>query len=140
MAANTLNFGGGITAGAAGTTTLTLAGTNTGANTISGIIADGSATQLAVSKTGTGTWFLAGANTYTGGTTVNGGTLNINGDSAFGTAPSPTDAVNLIFTGNSTLQAGGPTVAPAPLETSRSTELPRSPSTPTAMRCRSPAW
>ena len=64
-----LNIGGGITGGAAGATVLTLGGTATGSNTISGVIANGSATTMAVTQSA-GTWVLAGANTYTGTTTV----------------------------------------------------------------------
>ena len=56
-----LNFGGGITGGATGATVLTLSGANTGNNTISGIIANGTATSLAVTKNGASTWDLTGA-------------------------------------------------------------------------------
>ncbi len=71
-----LLFGGGITPSAtSGTTTLTLAGSNTGANTIAGIVADNGAGSLAVVKNGTGLWILSGANKYSGGTTVMAGTL-----------------------------------------------------------------
>ena len=65
---------------------LTLQGTSTGANTISGIIQDnlvsGTATgtaKVGVTKTQAGTWILAGTNTYTGTTAVSGGTLVITG-------------------------------------------------------------
>jgi fibronectin-binding autotransporter adhesin len=50
------------------------------------------------------------ANTYTGGTTITGGLLNINSDTALGTAPS-VPATNLTFTGNATLQAGAAGIA-----------------------------
>ncbi len=57
-----------------GARTLTLSGTNTGANTLAAIIGDnGGATSL--TKTGIGKWVLSGANTYTGSTTVDTGTL-----------------------------------------------------------------
>jgi fibronectin-binding autotransporter adhesin len=83
VGAGTLNFGGGITgvATTGNTTTLTLAGTNTNDNTISGIIGDGSAGgKMALTKNITvGTWVLSGANTYTGATNVNGGLLKVNG-------------------------------------------------------------
>ena len=62
----TLNITGGITGGAAGATVLTLAGSNTNANTVSGLIANGTATSVAMSKSGAGTWVLSGANTFTG--------------------------------------------------------------------------
>jgi fibronectin-binding autotransporter adhesin len=55
---------------------LTLAGTNVNANTISGGIRDNTASgTVAIVKSGTGRWTLSGTNTYTGGTTVSGGTL-----------------------------------------------------------------
>jgi autotransporter-associated beta strand protein len=74
-----LSFGGRITPGAAsGTTTLTLGGSNAGANTISGALADNGAGKLAVTKNGGGVWVLTGANTYSGDTTVLGGTLKFN--------------------------------------------------------------
>ncbi len=74
----TLNFGGGITAGASsGTTTLQLAGTNTGANSISGQIANGTSGAILALTTQGGNWVLAGADTYTGATTVTGGTLRV---------------------------------------------------------------
>ncbi len=59
------------------TRTLTLAGTNTADNTLSALISNNGTGLVAVTKTGTGNWMLAGANTYTGATTVNGGTLSI---------------------------------------------------------------
>jgi autotransporter-associated beta strand protein len=64
-------------AGSGGTTTLQLDGTATN-NLIAGNImdsADGSPRVLSVTKLGTGTWTLSGKNTYTGTTTVSGGTL-----------------------------------------------------------------
>jgi fibronectin-binding autotransporter adhesin len=80
--AGTLNFEGGITGGATGNTVLTLSGSNTNANTISGIIGNGSATTLGITKSGTGTWVLSGENTYTGTTTAGGGVLKFNNATA----------------------------------------------------------
>ncbi|MFN5005279.1 MAG: autotransporter-associated beta strand repeat-containing protein [Bacteroidota bacterium] len=60
---------------------LSLAGTATG--TISGSITAGS-----VSKNGSGTWTLNSANSYTGGTALNAGVLNINNASALGSVSS----------------------------------------------------
>lgn len=55
---------------------LVLQGVNTGSNTISGIIPDGASGGVtSLEKNGTGTWVLAGANSYTGATTVNDGLL-----------------------------------------------------------------
>ena len=66
--------------GTSPTRTLTLGGTNTSANTISGVIqnnqiAGNPTAAVAVTKTGIGSWTLAGPNTYTGATTVSAGTL-----------------------------------------------------------------
>jgi autotransporter-associated beta strand protein len=58
----------------AGNRTLTLTGSNTGNNTFAMIIPQtGGATSVV--KNGVGTWVLTGASTYSGGTTVNNGTL-----------------------------------------------------------------
>jgi autotransporter-associated beta strand protein len=71
--ANTLTLStGGITAGTAGTKTIT---TSTGLVTISGVIGNGSGT-VAVVQNGPGTLTLSGANTFTGGLTINGGTVS----------------------------------------------------------------
>ena len=56
----------------------TLDGDNTGANTISGVLADNGSGQLAVTKSGSGLWILSGANSYSGRTTVLAGTLRFN--------------------------------------------------------------
>jgi autotransporter-associated beta strand protein len=50
-----------------------------------GILQNGSAGTLALAKTGAGTLTLTGANTYSGGTTLNAGTLEVGGSSALGT-------------------------------------------------------
>ena len=68
-------------AGAAGAT-LTTGGNNT-STTFSGVIQDG-AGVTGLTKVGTGTFTLTGANTYTGGTTISAGTLQI-GNGATGT-------------------------------------------------------
>ncbi len=80
---NNLVIGGTITGGT--TTqgiTLTLSGgSGPSGNAVNGIISDGAAAGgLSIVKSGNSTWTLSGANTYTGGTTVNsGGTLTISG-------------------------------------------------------------
>jgi fibronectin-binding autotransporter adhesin len=58
--------------------TLTLGGSNTGNNTISGAIINnigGTGGRVAIQKSDSGTWVLNGANTYTGSTSISGGLL-----------------------------------------------------------------
>jgi fibronectin-binding autotransporter adhesin len=99
----TNSYGGLITLAAAttissdsGTLNLTNTGTITGAafgltltgagnGTVSSIIGTTTGT---LTKNGTGTWTLSGANTYTGATTVNAGTLLVNGSTAASSAVS----------------------------------------------------
>jgi autotransporter-associated beta strand protein len=59
-------------------TTFTLAGTSTAGNTFAPILTDGTGPTSLV-KTGAGLWDLTSANTYTGTTKVNGGTLQVDG-------------------------------------------------------------
>jgi fibronectin-binding autotransporter adhesin len=73
--------------------TLTLSGTNTGDNTLAGTIGS----TNVVAKTGAGKWVLSGVNTYTGGTTVNAGTLVAANGDAFG--------VGALTVSNATAQA-----------------------------------
>ena len=67
--------------------TLTLGGTSTG-NAINGVISDNAGFvsvgngDTRLTKTGASTWTLAGANTYSGPTTINGGTLILSGGSS----------------------------------------------------------
>jgi len=58
--------------------TLNLIGSNTGENTLAAPLANNGTGALGLTKNGVGTWVLSGANTYTGATTVNNGTLLVN--------------------------------------------------------------
>ncbi|MCB1212580.1 MAG: autotransporter-associated beta strand repeat-containing protein, partial [Verrucomicrobiales bacterium] len=76
--------------------TVTLGGTNTAANTINGIIPNNNAGGLvSVTKIDPGTWVLAGANTYTGNTTISNGTLRVKANAAASTIIA--DASSLVF-------------------------------------------
>ncbi|MET0263780.1 MAG: autotransporter-associated beta strand repeat-containing protein, partial [Rariglobus sp.] len=81
-----------------GTRTLTLGGTNTGANTLNPIIGDHLglyATSL--SKTGAGRWVLGGVNTYTGNTSIDNGTLALGSGGAINANSAITVAAGAIF-------------------------------------------
>ncbi len=75
-----------------GARNLTLAGTFAGTNEIDGVIQDNTPTDAFVDETVSitvdtnGTWQLDGANLYTGNTTVNAGSLYVNGSTAAGSA------------------------------------------------------
>ena len=71
--------------GAPTTQTLVIGGDNA-STTFSGILRDSVGT-LAVSKVGTGTQALSGNNTFTGGTTLAAGGLNLQSNTALGTGP-----------------------------------------------------
>ena len=83
-----------------GARTLTLTGTNTGANTLAAIVGDnGGATSL--TKSGVGSWVLTGANTYSGATTISAGILQTNSGAGLGSS-----SVSLAFGSNIVLNAG----------------------------------
>jgi fibronectin-binding autotransporter adhesin len=91
-----LIIGGNITGGT--TTqgiTLSLGGSNTSAsNVVSGVISNGGATGLvALVKQGAGTWKInsSSVNTFTGGVTINWGTLNLD----FANLSAPTNLIDI---------------------------------------------
>ncbi|MEW6436606.1 MAG: autotransporter domain-containing protein [Pseudomonadota bacterium] len=75
-----LSGAGTVTSSAAGAITLTT-GSDNSSTTFSGIIQDGSGT-LALTKSGTGTLVLSGISSYTGPTSINAGSLEIDGSIA----------------------------------------------------------
>ncbi len=79
---------GSVTSTAAGTVTLTAGGDNT-STAFSGVISNGTG-QVALAKTGTGTLILSGANTYTGATSINGGTVVVQSNTALGSSATGT--------------------------------------------------
>ena len=82
---NTLTLGGAINSLTGGPKTLSLSGSNTGANNVSGVISDGFGT-VSLIKSGTGSWTLSGANTYSGPTSIQLGTLALAGSGSLGSA------------------------------------------------------
>ncbi len=73
-----------IAVSGAGSKTLYLEGSTSGVGRISGNIPNGPSGTVAVNKSGTGAWTLAGDNTYSGATTVNGGLLAYSGTNTLG--------------------------------------------------------
>jgi autotransporter-associated beta strand protein len=74
-----LKFTSNITSTATASKSLILSGSTGGSAEISGAIQNSATATTSLTKSGTGTWTLSGANTYTGTTTINGGTLRVMG-------------------------------------------------------------
>jgi len=77
--ANSVLSIGAVTGASTGAnvTTLTLNGSNAGANRITEIIGNGGTGKLAIVKNGGGAWTLSGNNTFTGGLTLDEGILRV---------------------------------------------------------------
>jgi len=74
--------------------TLTLGGASIAQNTINGIISNNDAGGLVnVTKVDSGTWVLAGANAFTGATTITNGILKLKANAAVSTIISDTSAI-----------------------------------------------
>ncbi|MCX7003918.1 MAG: autotransporter-associated beta strand repeat-containing protein [bacterium] len=92
--------------------TLTLGGTHSGKNTISGAIVDQNGKKIALVKADAGTWILSGANSYSGATTVNAGTLGGAGCSSSATTVksgatiAPGTSIGTFNTGSASFEAG----------------------------------
>jgi autotransporter-associated beta strand protein len=84
-----INYSNTASLGSAGSgnKNLILSGANTGNNTLAGAWVNNTGGVATLTKNGAGTWILTGTNTYTGATTVNAGTLLINGDNSGATGP-----------------------------------------------------
>ncbi len=74
-----LVLSGGITNSLNGSKTVTFTGSNTGDNTVSGIIREVSGGNINVTKSGAGTWVFTGANEANGTTNVDEGELILRG-------------------------------------------------------------
>jgi fibronectin-binding autotransporter adhesin len=97
----TLGSQGGSIGFANGSAPATLTLTGSGAGVLGASIGDSGTSPNVTSlvKTGTGTWTLGGANTYSGTTTISAGTLNIAGVNA-GTGPLKVNGGALYITGS----------------------------------------
>ena len=68
---------------------------------------------VAITKSGTGTWILAGTNSYTGATTVSAGILNIQSNSALGTGLGNSSSGATVTSGATLQMQGGITTTTA---------------------------
>jgi autotransporter-associated beta strand protein len=107
--------GGMVTSNAAGTGTYTLTVNNTagGTQTYAGLIQDGSTNfvGLALGSTNTGVLALTGASTYSGGTSIGAGTLQVGNATALGSgAVSVTSGAALDLNGTTMTSTGGLTL------------------------------
>ena len=93
---------GGIALANAAAHTLTLTGSNTGANTFSPVIGNYSpAYPTSLVKSGSGTWTIASVNSFTGGVTIQAGTLKLGVNEALGSA------LNGLTLGSTVTNTGG---------------------------------
>ena len=102
-----LGNAGSVALSGTGARTLTLSGADVNDNTLAASLGDnGGAT--AVTKSGAGKWVLTGNNTYSGATTIAGGTLQVGVGGASGSLGSGNIANNgsLVFNTSSTLTNG----------------------------------
>jgi autotransporter-associated beta strand protein len=101
-----LSFGGAISSGVVGTHTLTIAGN--GNTNMNGVIAG--AGTIAVAKSGSGTLTLGASNTFTGGVTINAGTLVVGNAGALNSATPNAVVFGASSTGTLTLSGHNVTV------------------------------
>lgn len=92
---------GTVTSSVSGNPVLTLGGDNS-STTFSGVIQNGSATTVGITKSGSGVFILSGNNIYTGATTISAGTLRLGSAAAL--------ATNTAVTVTGTLDLNGFTV------------------------------
>jgi len=97
-----LQWDGNIGATQSSAHSFSLAGTSTVENRVGGIISNSTSGGLtSLTKSGGGTWNLAGANTYTGNTTINSGLLRLD----FSNASAP--STDIISSSSALIMKGG---------------------------------
>jgi len=101
--AGSLSLTGNITAASNATTIRVLILDGPGNGTISGVIFDGGQ-PMALTKQGTGTWLVTGANTYSSATTITAGDLQVN-------SIAPTGSAQPLGAGTGPITLGGATTS-----------------------------
>jgi autotransporter-associated beta strand protein len=96
--------------GTAGARTITI-GSNNNSTTYSGVISNGTATSVSLTKNGTGTLTLSGNNSYTGTTTISAGTLQLGAAGDGTNGPLGTVAGGTSVTSGATLDLNGFTLS-----------------------------
>ena len=96
---NSGGSGGSVINSGSGASTLTLS-PSAGSTTFGGTIGGGSINLV---ETGTGTLTLTGANTYTGGTAIDGGVLSVSSDANLGADPGMATPGNVTINGGTLL-------------------------------------
>jgi fibronectin-binding autotransporter adhesin len=92
-----LNYGSGMTIVNGHSAASTLAAEISGTETLAGVLQNGGANALALSKSGAGTLTLGGINTYTGATTISGGTLALGSAGSISSSPLITVGSGAVF-------------------------------------------
>jgi autotransporter-associated beta strand protein len=98
---------GRVTNEGAANATLTL-NRASGSQTYGGTISDGATNKLSLTKAGAGSQTLSGANTYTGDTRVEGGTLTLSGTGSIANTSTLSVATGAAFTNNSSVALSKP--------------------------------
>ncbi len=107
--------------GTAGAKTLTVGSDNTTPVAYTGVISNGTATSVALTKTGSGTLTLSGNNTYTGVTTISAGTIKLGATGSGANSPLGTTAGATSITSGGVLDLNGYTLSTAEPLTLRGT-------------------
>jgi autotransporter-associated beta strand protein len=89
-----LKFTSSLTATGVGAKLLSLQGSTAGSGELAGAIVDSSSGATSLTKAGSGTWTLSGANIFTGATSVSAGVLNIQNATALGTTAAGTSVTS----------------------------------------------
>ncbi len=99
--------------GIAGNRTLTIGSDGTSPSAYNGVISNGTATSVIITKNGTGTLILSGDNSYTGLTTISAGTLKLGATGSGSNSPLGTVVGATSVTSGAALDLNGFTLATA---------------------------